>query len=135
MDFEKLLDICQKRGARLAYVNFSKEAGWRTHHHLEHRLSARSIEPLEFLPEPLLMNGKEFDPKEHFRSWREKSQSVSAEKHERASKAFDRAGELRKTGASYKAIAAILNEEGFPSLTAKQWTPESLRKFLSKVGY
>lgn len=135
MDFESLLDMCQKQGARLAYVNFSQEAGWRTHHHLQHRLYARSVESLEFPPERILMNGKDFYPEEHFRGWREKSLGVSEAKHERARKAFSRAEELRKTGATYNAIAAILNEEGFLSLTAKQWTPESLRKFMSKVRY
>jgi hypothetical protein len=78
-----------------------------------------------------MIDGKSFDPHEHFWKWRVRQQAWSDRKAERMSKARDRAAALRSEGASLEKISKALNSEQLRSATGKDWTGEMVRKLLN----
>ncbi|MFM2273725.1 MAG: hypothetical protein RL702_2790 [Pseudomonadota bacterium] len=128
---EKATKLCRAQGAELLYVSFAGVQQWRNHHAMEHWLAQADIVPTAIEAEPILVEGKPFDPFAHFSDWRERQTDWTEGKEERANKARDRASELLLAGLKKPAVAQLLNDEGLRSLTGKPWTADSLRKFLA----
>lgn len=131
----ELVALCRKTGASIAYVDFSKEQGWRSHKLMErwlerHSGGASAIDLQPIWPNETMINGTEFNPVDHFQMWRKRQEQWSAEKVLRAAAARVRATELRARDFSWPSAAKALNEEGISTLTGRDWTGDSLRKFL-----
>ena len=61
-------------------IDFSDPSGWRRHHELRERMVSAGA---EFLPaEPAFVDGRQFDPVEHFRSWAERWSDHAGSKEE-----------------------------------------------------
>jgi Recombinase len=128
---DKAAAICVKNAAQLLFVDFSAVQGWRSHGPMLGWLEERQVDhsmPIE--ASPVMMDGKLFDPHEHFSNWRVLQREWIDGKEERASQALARALELKAEGVSNPSIAAQLNAEGIPSVTGKPWSSDGLRKFL-----
>lgn len=125
-DLEKALARAKKDQARLVLVDFSEAQGWRRHGPLWDRLSGEEVEVLT--PAPLVTDGETFDPREHFRAWREiESEHVRSKPEHRATilTALSEMG-----GLSVATCAEALNGAMLHSFTGRPWTEDNLRKFL-----
>lgn len=127
----KLEDYCRANAAALLYVDFAVLQGWRSHPHMAAWSQGRKIEILPVWPEPVPMDGSDFDPVEHFQDWRLRQAEWSNGKVERLARARSRAGALKQEGLSNDAIAAALNAEQLRSATGKDWSGEMVRKMLN----
>jgi hypothetical protein len=46
---------------------------------------------------------------------------------------LERIGELRRAGASLRAIARVLDQEGYRPKRSERWHPESLRRIIARL--
>lgn len=129
-DLERLAKLCRAEGATLLYVAFHELGGWRAHEQLAHWLrERRDIESEPVTPEPVLLNGRSFDPRRHFRDWQKKHQDWTAGKAARVAAACERIAALAATGTAPGEIVAALNADAIPTPTGKPWSADNLRKF------
>lgn len=129
----KVEAICRSRGATLLLVDFAQVQGWRSHAKLRDWSRKTRIEVCPIYPDPIMIEGKTFDPHSHFTEWRQRQQSWIESKAARAAERLSEANRLRAQGLSYTAVAAQLNVSGLTNLTGKPWTGDNLRKFLAKT--
>lgn len=130
---EKVKRLCRADDAILLYVDFWRAQGWRSHGYLRNWIGRAGIPTQEVPPEPVSMEGKEFDAQVHFAEWRHQQQEWMAGKAARADASYAHATNLRDEGLSYAAIAQRMNAEGLPNLTGKPWTADNLRKFMGNM--
>ncbi|MCT2539976.1 recombinase family protein [Sedimentimonas flavescens] len=128
----KVGQVCHAHHAVLLIVDFSEVQGWRSHHSLLDWARSGGVDVRLIYPDPITMEGKSFDPHQHFSDWRQRQQEWSDGKAGRAEASRAEATRLRGAGLSFVAISKHLNANGLPSLTGKPWTPDNLRKLLSK---
>jgi len=125
---EQLESYCREHSAVLLFVDFSQAQGLRSHAPMTEWAKKTGIETVAIWPEEIKLDGKLFDPGEHFHDWRERQFLWSEGKTDRLSKALSRVIELRLQKQSYEKIAAVLNDERIRSATGKPWTGEMVRK-------
>lgn len=124
----KLSSYCLAYNATLIYVDFSLAQGWRSHGPMMEWSRRTSIEIVGVWPEVALIDGKLFDPQNHFRRWRKRQESWRGEKGDRIRLACQRVEALRLAGLTNEKIAGVLNEEDIRSATGKPWSGEMVRK-------
>ncbi len=120
-------------GALLLVVDFADVHGWRRNTHLEWLARDADVEVVIVPPDPIMLDGKYFNPAKHFSEWREKQHAWLAGKSGRIEAAISRARELRVKGQSLPAAADQLNAEDLRSATGKPWTGDSLRKAIKAM--
>jgi hypothetical protein len=125
---KKAQNVCLQSDAVLLYVEFSEKQRWRAHRPMADWLSNAKIRSEKVAPDPIKIDGSDFDPHAHFRAWRERQKDWMNNKPERIAKAKARSGELLEQGAKYSEIADILNDEQLRSATGCPWTAENIRK-------
>lgn len=104
-------------------IDFSDPSGWRRHHELRERMISASA---EFLPaEPAFLDGRRFDPIQHFRSWAERWSDHARSRVEHRETILAALRDAPPTGR-----AAWLNDLGLLTHTGKEWTADNLRKFV-----
>lgn len=129
-DIDRLLDRARAQSAEVVLVDFSLAYGWRPHGPLFERL-AKAGTCVILPPEPATIDGKPFDPVEHFRAWRALDAAQQAVKAQRKDEAQDRIAALKSAGTSLAAIAADLNGSGLRTVTGRRWTADNVRKFMA----
>jgi hypothetical protein len=127
----KVLKVCLEHDAVLLIVDFSEVQGWRSHGPLQDWARSGNVDARLIYPDPVVMEGKSFDPHQHFSDWRQRQHEWSEGKAARAEAVRTEATQLRGAGKSLPAISEHLNGKGMPSPTGKRWTPDNLRKFLA----
>ncbi len=125
-----LVTLCRRERATILYVDFSHEQGWRSHPVMEKLLADSALDIVPVSASPVTIEGKTFDPFEHFSDWRERQQRWTADKEVRARTAATRAIALYEQGRTFDEVADILNGEELPTPTGKAWSGDNLRKFL-----
>lgn len=115
----------QPKNVIFAYIDFASCYGWRTNRFLSDALRGASTHPL--YPDPIFIDGAEFDPISHFRTWREREHHHIRGKadHARQVMTFLAAHPERSLIQS----AAALNEIGLLTHGGKPWSADNLRKF------
>lgn len=126
----KVENYCRVNSATLLYVDFSQAQGWRSHPPMEAWSQRKRIESVPIWPDPVRIDGEDFDPRKHFRQWRDRQENWSEGKVDRIAKALARARILRSEGCSYERIAGGLEAENLRSASGKVWTGEMVRKLL-----
>ncbi|MBF0871521.1 hypothetical protein [Gluconobacter japonicus] len=123
---ENLVRECSSQATFLS-VDFTAAQGWRPQPALRQGIPIERC--LALAPDPLLMDGKLFDPQAHFRAWRqnEKAHAQSRPKHRQAIlKAL-----VGQEGLSWPKKADLLNAQDLRTHGGKPWTADNLRKFLA----
>jgi hypothetical protein len=128
---KKAAIICREHQAILLLVDFQQLKNWRSHIFLDEWLGSAGLEYETIYPDQTILDGKLFNPAEHFTQWRLRQREWVDGKEDRAEKARARGLELRTLGMKNPAIAASLNAEGLKSPSGKDWTAENVRKFLA----
>lgn len=131
LDLKDVASFCREQDCELLYVDFSEAQGWRSHAPLTTWFERNGIRSTPVCPGERMIDGRSFDPREHFRQWREWQHEWAAGKQERVAIAYTRADDLRAQNRSNAEIAAMLNQEGLRSATGKPWTGEMVRKLFS----
>lgn len=129
--------LCRAAGARLLYVDFAERHGWRPHRqlktHLDGLAGAPPHRPLD--PDPVVIDGRRFDPVAHFRRRRDEM----AERGTPAERRQEVLGKILAFAAGlppavppgdHAALADALNGAGIRTTTGRKWTPDNLRAFL-----
>jgi hypothetical protein len=131
-EIDRLLSRCQQESAKLVLVDFSDAFGWRRHGPLWDRLAKTEL-CMALDPSPIMLDGAEFDPVHHFRTWREIEHSRTAAKSERKTDLADAISQLSSEHTTNNLLAKALNTSGLSTPTGKPWTTENLRKFLKTL--
>jgi len=107
-------------------IAFTETRGWRPHPFIREDLPEDRT--LALPPDPIMLDGKIFDPIQHFQDWRvqEKLHSGTKELH----RATILAALQKVVGQSYPSQAEALNAGGLRTLSGKAWTADNLRKFV-----
>lgn len=108
-------------------VDFTAAQGWRPQPALGKGVPSERC--LALAPDPLIIDGKLFDPQEHFQKWRKKENSHTQ------SKPQHRLAVLKaltgQESLSLRQKAVFLNEKKLLTHGGKPWTADNLRKFLA----
>lgn len=127
---DRLIAKARAQGAKLVLVDFSEAFEWRKHGVLWDRLDDSRI-CVALDPVSLVLDGKEFDPVRHFRSWRQLDEAHVAAKPALRAALVETATSLRDEGGTYAAIAAQLNAGGDLTPNGRKWTADNVRKLLT----
>ncbi|TWI35197.1 hypothetical protein [Paracoccus sulfuroxidans] len=107
-------------------VEFSATRGWRPHPFIRDGLPSHRT--LGLPPDPILMDGKLFDPADHFAKWRATEKGHVDSKSAHRDTVLDA---LRpQSSRSYQQLATDLNAKNLKTHGGKDWTADNLRKFL-----
>lgn len=125
--------LCRDLDAVLVHVDFHQNRGWRPHPTLWEAiefLRKAGIETVDLPADEIMLDGRRFDPAEHFDMWRVRDAEERASRRAnipaalRGALAEDAGGRGR-----WSRVAARLNERGVPTLGGgRTWTPENVRK-------
>lgn len=130
-EIDRLLARAEALDATLALVNFAESFHWRPHASLWGRLQAEE-RVMALDPVPVLIEGQFFDPTAHFRAWTDMAETHTALKPQAKAEIAARITAFRDNGASFAAIAEVLNAEGTTTPSGKQWRADNLRKLLAQ---
>jgi len=130
---EKLLKYCKCENAKLVLVDFSEAFGWRKLPGFEKLGLEREdiCEPLD--PSPILMDGAEFDPIQHFRTWRKIEDTHVSGKGDRKAALAEAIQDLVTDNETNSSLAQALNASGQFTPNGKPWTADNLRKFIKTL--
>ena len=125
---------CEPSNAILLYVNFSEAFNWRRHPHMLEYLQQTGVAFEGLSPDPLVLDGRLFDPAEHFSAWRKKHRNMAADLKLEAMQAMvAAAAQYGVKHGSYREISEDLNQRGIRTVRGNLWTPESVRKSLKAL--
>lgn len=114
------------RQAIFVSIAFTETQGWRPHPFIRDGLPLDRT--LALPPDPVILDGKIFDPIQHFKDWRmqEKAHSGAKTSHRRTILAALQA----VSDQSYQNQANNLNSAALRTQSGKVWSGDNLRKFL-----
>jgi hypothetical protein len=81
-------------------------------------------------PDPIIIDGKRFDPIEHFRAWQAFYVAAAGSKPEAKAAITALIDQCGPANATWPEMAAWLNAEGHRTLNGKEWTADNVRKLL-----
>lgn len=123
----------QERATLLA-LEFEQGHGERKNWHLKNMAEGAGANVVLVAADPIMLDGKIFDPHAHFSNWKSRQKKWSSDKAARVAAALGRAWELKEIGYSLSVIADRLNREGLKTATNKDWTSSNLGKALKAVS-
>lgn len=144
---EEAFSLCRSKRATLLYVDFALRQThddadtyqrWRRHAPLREALKNAPVDCEPLPPDSIRIDGKLFDPIEHFRAWRK----LLAERRYARHRKEEYAKEIitliapyippQQPKPDYKAAARFLNEQKLQTTTGKLWSADTLRMFANK---
>ena len=132
-ELNNALKRCRMEGATLVLVDFAEAFGWRRHGPLWDRLHDSDTPHISLDPAPIFIDGEEFNPVIHFRTWRDLEQIHAETKSNRKAALANMISQLATEHASHGALTEELNARGMTTPTGKIWTADNLRKFLKSL--
>lgn len=135
-ELRKALDLCRKHDAQLLFVDFVQEGGWRSHPFMSRLMQLAPVSCLGLYPEPLMIDGREFDPIAHFRRARKAFSDRGAAIHRRQAiiaRVKEIVGQVPPAAGRYGQLAQQLNAEGVKTVNGRSWSEPNLRAFLKSV--
>ena len=130
---DRLLKRCEAEKAKLVLVEFWTAYGWRRHGLLAERLGANEELCILLDPVPLTSAAGQFDPVEHFRTWRGVEEWHASSKPDRQAELAQAVAELQGMHTRLQDLATAMNEAGYRTATGRKWTGDNLRKFLRSL--
>lgn len=132
-ELRKALDLCRKHDAQLLFVDFVQEGGWRSHPFMSRLMQLAPVSCLGLYPEPLMIDGQEFDPIAHFRRARKAFSDRGAAIRRRdaiVTRVSEIIGQGPLAAGRYRQLARQLNAEGVRTVNGRSWSEPNLRAFL-----
>lgn len=129
---ERARTLCTTRGASLLYVEFAQAHHWRRHPALQNFLHEHAF-AVGLSPDPIGIDGRLFDPIQHFQNWRRRDTSETAKRRRNAMRALVALADQVPVGPGrYALIASTLNERQIPTKTGLPWSSENVRVALRR---
>ena len=127
---EQVAALCTTHDARLVYVDFSDHHAWRPHTFMRCYLEEHAVPREHPLPsDPVMMDGRKFDPAKHFSAWRQRHGEETRALRERAeAEIVATVDRLPEGSGRHAAAAADLNRRGIRTTRGGSWTAEGVRK-------
>jgi hypothetical protein len=132
-EIDRVIARCRSEEAALVLVDFSYEFGWRRHGPLWEWLVSADVTRETLDPIALVIDGAEFDPVQHFRTWREIERNHAETKPQRKAAIADAINRLGNEHTTHAALAEALKAEGLSTPNGKPWTADNLRKFIKAL--
>jgi hypothetical protein len=131
-EIAKAKSLCQRKSAKLLWVDFGS-CGWRPHHYIQDAIGEYGLPNLALEAVPVLMQGKWFDPRDHFRTWRDSEEEERAHRKDFVLQEFEKALAAEPdTRGRYGRIAERLNAAGVPTLGGgKEWKVDNVKKVVA----
>ena len=129
----RALRACAGGKAQLLHVDFAYAAGWRQHPFLARLMQEAPVSCLGLTPDPMPIDGVEFDPVEHFRQHRDAASQGGDAATRRAALAatvLRIAEEAGEGPGRYRVIAEQLNAESVRTRNGRSWTADNVKQFL-----
>ena len=124
------------KGATLLAVQFHEVQHWRRNPFLYEAAHELGLEVIGLSPDPLTINGQEFDPAQHFAAWRTEDGSVMARLRLDARDGLRAAlAEVPDGNGRWQAVAGLLNGRGIQTIQGGTWTAENVRKLAGRLGH
>ena len=137
---EIVREVLQQRAARyagkakLVTVTFDEVHRWRTNPYLWAAAAGFGIDIRPLSPTPIVIDGVEFNPIEHFSTWRKQDQSAKARLEYEALQGLHAALAAVPAGKGrWNAMATRLNAENIKTIRGGSWTAENVRKLVGRV--
>lgn len=121
--------LCRESDACLVYVDFQERFKARPNQFLARALDVNELDSMALAPEEIQMDGVQFDPIEHFRTWRGAYKEHQKHKPDKGAKVHEEIHNMRESGATWAAVADRLNEQNLKTLNGKPWSADNVRKF------
>jgi hypothetical protein len=119
---------CTDPKAALVYVNFAGRL-WRQNPHIHDHAKTLGFEPIDLSPKPIAIDGKLFDPIEHFEAWRDLDKTTKADLRRAADEGLLEAYlQFNEDEGRYAQMAKWLNGQGIKTVTGKVWDTDLVRK-------
>ena len=127
------ISLARKEHATLVLVDFAEAFGWRRHTPLREAVEASGVPHMILPPDPVAIDGREFDPVAHFRTWSDVWAQYRSSKPARKAQLKDTIRALAHDDMTFAELACALNARGIPTITGKLWTKDSVRKFVESA--
>lgn len=132
-EIDAIVALARDEGASLVLVDFAESFGWRKHPALWERLEELGAPYVALPPDPVIIDGAEFDPIAHFRMWADIWDAFRKSKPERKASIRAAIGDLPVAEMTNAEIARALNDAGIKSLGGKDWTKDNVAKFIKSA--
>lgn len=120
--------------ATLVAVAFHEAHGWRNNPYIQYAANDLNLDVMPLSPDPLQIDGKDFDPIRHFKRWREQDWAAKTQLRYEAVEGLRKALEQVPAGEGrWRNIAALLNADGIKTIQGGQWSPENVRKLAGRL--
>ena len=138
-DVAKAGRLCRDRDAELVHVDFHRNGGWRPHPILGEAISKlrqAGVETMGLPAEEIMLDGRRFDPAQHFSTWRVNEAVERARRRADVPAALREALDEEPEGRGrWARVAGLLNERGVPTLGGgTTWTSDNVRKASATIG-
>lgn len=127
---------CRKNNATLLYVDFEQMCGWRSHKYLTNAIINEGIqfEPVWPIFSTVQIDGRPFDPKQHFSDHRMDSELRAADRKEAAIKNLLKEFAQQPNGrAKNLRVAVALNSNKIVTSHGRPWTADNVKKTLQRL--
>lgn len=125
----KIAALCTTHAATLLYVDFSLVHHWRPHPFMVTYLTTNGVPAQPLRPDEIMLDGRRFEPLQHFRHWQRRQDSEAKVMRARARQELSSVlGRLPSEPGRWQAAADDLNSRGIPTATGRDWTAEGVRK-------
>lgn len=123
---------CDKHSAVLLWINFRDSTRWRAHNSMGAMMRELQIPNRDLPAEGILLDGRRFEPAEHFSEWRKRDRESSRDRTEMIALVMPIMLQQYEGDRRYRLIAEALKIRGIPTKTGKEWNEESVRKEAKK---
>lgn len=130
----KAYTLCLKSNATLLYIDFAQVLHWRRHPALQAFLDEHAFAD-GLSPDSIGIDGRLFDPVQHFRRWRQSSETEASKRRQSADAELTAlAHQTPVTRGRYGVIADTLNARQVLTPSGRVWTAENVRIALRRRG-
>jgi hypothetical protein len=120
--------------ATMLYVRFEEMSHWRHNGYLLKTAREIGLRVLPLPPDPIPIDGRRFDPIEHFKEWRKRDGTTRAKLKLAAREGLRAAlATVPEGNGRWKTIADQLNAAEIPTSGGKPWTAENVRKHAKQL--
>lgn len=125
----RVASLCTRHAATLVYVDFSLVHHWRPHPFMVSYLETHGVPTEPLRPDEVMLDGRRFEPAQHFRHWQRRQADEAKAMRERAREELSAIlARLPDEPGRYQIAADDLNARGIATSTGRDWTAEGVRK-------
>ena len=119
----------------LLAVHFKEMHHWRHNPFLSHAVEELGLLLVNLSPDPLMIDGQDFDPARHFSTWRKQDESAKARLRLAAEEGIRNAlVEIPVGQGRWITVSNLLNARQVRTIRGGAWTPENVRKLAHRIA-